>query len=67
MAKHLALFNGVDTAGNSDLWERFAENVDRDDRGDVSSNSEASRRSWIAKLTLRAICDCVSFCVGIRL
>src|SRR5262249_1605591 len=36
-------------------------------RGGVSSNSEASRSSWIAKLTLRAICDCVSLCVGIRL
>jgi hypothetical protein len=39
-------------------------NVERVDGGDVSSNSAVSRRSWIAKLTLRAICDCVSFCVG---
>jgi hypothetical protein len=31
-----------------------------------SGARRVSRRSWIAKLTLRAICDCVSFCVGIR-
>ena len=30
----------------------------------ASRSSAASRRSWIAKLTLRAICDCVT-CVGI--
>jgi hypothetical protein len=35
-------------------------------RGDVPSKSAVSRSSWIAKLTLRVICDCVSFCVGIR-
>jgi len=34
--------------------------------GRVSSKSAVSRRSWIAKLTLRATCDCVSFCVSIR-